>query len=187
MKLTKKQLNSQITDANLSLEEIESLAEEIRNIMLKGKCGVTMGEYIKAAQRIRPRDLGYRMTRAFRYEPKMESYFPSEVYEILKQKAIIQRFFSFQPYDIKFMRDNAGKGIAWVAQHMYSYYDTTDRKIRKLHISYQPKQHHYTDKEREFVKNNIDKGLKWLSTKINVDRENLRKLAKRMGIFHSHW
>jgi len=169
------------SSANLTMEEMDKLAEEIRSVMLKGQ-GVTMEQFKRIAKRINPKTLGHRRFRALKYEPKIESYFPSEVYEILKERADRQQYSRFNNDDIEFMRSHGGMGIRWVADHLYSNTRDISVKMKKFHVLYKEKHHTYSQEEKDFVRANIDKGLKWLSMRTNQEVNTLRKLAIRMGI-----
>lgn len=70
---------------NLTLEELESLAEDIRMVMTNGK-GITIQQYIQRAETITEIELGTKLMESIRCENKLEAYFPDEVFKILTER-----------------------------------------------------------------------------------------------------
>jgi len=106
-------------EANLSIEELEKIAEDVRLIITRGK-GLTLREYIERANIVSAWELGCRKTKALQFESKLEAYFPDEVFAILKLKWKTVLGQQFNDDDNEFFKVNASKGAIWLADRFYT-------------------------------------------------------------------
>jgi hypothetical protein len=126
--------NNMLTrEADLSFEELERLAEEIRTLITGGRA-FPIREYIRVVSSIDSEIFGYRKGRAILFEPKLESYFPDEVFEALRKKGREQRGHHFNREDDKFIIENISKGIEWLKDRFYTDGHTIYGRIEKLGI-----------------------------------------------------
>jgi len=170
-----------INGVNLTLEELEELAAEIREVLIHNG-GLTMSEYIKRASEITQLELGHRMAKAFCLEPKIEAYFPDEVYKVLHDRFLAAKHFFFNEYDINFIRCHSPKGTKWIAERMYAHPDSIRVAAQKYEISILNNFYNYTPQTIEFIKKHFEKGPKWLSDRLNISVDSIRNRAKRMGL-----
>ena len=117
-------------EANLTIEELGELAEGIRLILTGGKA-YTVKEYAKLVKEVRPIDLGYRRTRAIKYEHRLVAYFPDDVFRALDK---IKLSNIFNKDDKQFMKKNYHKGIKWLAIHFYTEEERIEKEAGKLEL-----------------------------------------------------
>jgi hypothetical protein len=172
-----------IDGANLTLEELEGLGEEIRCVLINNTA-ILMKDYIQRALKVDFSELGYRKCRALRLELKLESCFPDEVYRILHERTMLVpiSFFRINNDDKKFILQNALKGTKWLAQKMY-----TDRRgvreiAKHLGISIAKESNEFLPEEINFIKKHADKGIPWISKTLNHPIHSIRSKACSLGI-----
>jgi hypothetical protein len=122
-------------EADLSFEELEELAEEIRIIVTGGE-GCTIREYVNKVVSLDVKSLGYRRAKALIFEPKLESYFPDSVFVSLREKAREWRGHTFTEDDDLFILKNNGKGIDWLKRHFYDDGNDVFQRAIKLGVSF---------------------------------------------------
>jgi hypothetical protein len=154
-------------EAGLSFVELEELAKEIHDVILKGK-GVTFSDYIKLAKNVTPLELGVRKTNALKHESKLHMYFPDKVLKILRTKASERKFHRFNKDDDKYLLGHQAKGSVWLAQRFYVSHHVIIERSALLGIKLPSYFHQYTKKEDQFIRNNLHKGLKWISVELDV-------------------
>ncbi len=115
-------------EANLSFEDLENLADEIRTIVTAGK-SYTIREYVGVASSYDSSLLGYRKGKALLFEPKLETYFPHDVFEALKKKAREEHYHLFNEDDEIFIKENIQRGISWLRNRFYTDGKTIRNKI----------------------------------------------------------
>lgn len=169
------------TDADLTLSELEKLADEIR-IAIIGDVGVTLPQYVQAVSTINANNLGYRLVRAIQNEPKIEVFFPDEVYSILYNRFKDLKNPQFNWRDENFLRANASYGILWLKKHFYSSSDFIYEKTKQYNIVMVLSSHKYTPLEEEFIRRNSSKGYKWISEKMGINQIAIASKIRRMGI-----
>lgn len=106
-------------EANLSFEEIDDLAEEIRVTITGGKA-YTVREYLSIVRSMDAERFGFRKGRAILFEPKLESYFPDSIFAEIKSKGRESRGHEFNEDDKIFIRNNIKRGIGWLADRFYT-------------------------------------------------------------------
>jgi len=168
-------------EADLSIEELETLAEEIRMIVTKG-IGVALSEYLEKANVTSRYELGYRKTRALQFEQKLEAYFPDEVFAILRRKGATVHIQRFNDSDDAFIRANIGRGASWMADRFYTNSKSIHKRVRRLGLSCSPDGHKWTREDDTIIRQNVDKGYKWLSEKLSVSMDCVRGRARRLKI-----
>ena len=138
---SKKYLN-----ADLTFEELEELAEEIRHVLLPNKA-VTFYEYIKIVRDISPNRIGYRKFNAIKYEAKLAAYLPEKILDILKNKSC--KNLQFNESDDKFLIHNRAKGVEWLARHFIptTAWQNNDKSIHGCAVQqFLEFKHHASDK-----------------------------------------
>jgi predicted adenine nucleotide alpha hydrolase (AANH) superfamily ATPase len=108
-------------------ENMENIADSIRHAIV-GKRGVTMQEYEKKAQNVLMSEIGKQNIDFIKNEPALESFFPSSIWAILKErceKERCQRFYSEK--DDEFIRENKEKGTEYLSE----YFDVSKDAVRK--------------------------------------------------------
>ena len=124
--------SKQIFDANLSTEELEDLANNI-HIILLGDRGATLSQYKEIAKNISQKKMGHRCFKAFQHEPRIEAYFPLEIYDILRARANKQKV-AFTELDTIFIKNNIGRGMVWLAKRLYCKEKMLKRYVKALRI-----------------------------------------------------
>lgn len=171
-----------IESANLTVEELQTLADEIRHVIL-GDRGASMPDYVKAASKVKAKDLGYRKSRALKCESALISYFPDEVFSVLqKMEGVASRF---SDDDDAFIRQNINKDYDWLASRLYASKQVISGHIRVKKMDRAPCIHEYTQAEEMFIRNNASKGHEWLSEKFAVSTSSMLNKMKRMGLIES--
>jgi len=171
-----------LSKSNQTLQEIEELAEEIRYILTQNQ-GITLKDFMEVAFSINMKDLGYRLGMALKCDRKLESFFPDEVFAILKQRAIQTKMFYFSKKDDDFLQKNWNRGYKWLANQMYanvkSIRDYAQKKCLKMEND---DVRVITPEIEEFIKKHADKGVPWLSNTLKIPGSTIRQYGKRTGI-----
>jgi hypothetical protein len=167
--------------ANLTLEELESLAEEVRIVLTQNK-GMTLDQYKERASTIDPEELGCRKLAAICKEPKLEAYFPDEVIEILRSRFFNIHKSNLKDDDIEFIHRNEQMGNVWLSKHMYIHRDSLSRLSKKHGLNIISKKQEYTQEEEAFISQNSSKGSRWLAEKLNRSMDAICNKARRMKI-----
>jgi len=123
--------NIKSKEAGLTFEEIASLAEEIRQVLV-GAAAVLISEYIALARKITFFELGRRKSFAIYYEILLEGYFPDEVIEILRTKVLQCQAYQYNESDNIFFRENFFRGVEWLASRFYTDKEDIMRQARTL-------------------------------------------------------
>jgi hypothetical protein len=168
-------------DANLTLEELGLIAEEIRLIITKN-LSLTLDQYKKRAEKISPTELGYRKIKAICNEPKLEIYFPDEVFEILKNRFSVKKLIYANDDDKEFISANRARGYEWLSKRMYTSPDALGKLVARQGIKIIGQHYEYTKDHDEFIRKYAHNGIKWLSQKLLVSKDAIRNKAKRMGV-----
>ena len=141
-----------------------------------------MSEYVAAARKISPFELGRRKTLALHYEPLLEGYFPNEVIPILKSKILDSKIHRYNKADDLFFKENFGRGVNWLASRFYTDNDGIWDRAKTIGVKIERQMHVYTEQDDEFIKANASKGIKWISDKLDLSYEAVRKRGKRLGV-----
>ena len=173
--------NLETQEADLSIGELEDLATDIRDLLLQGK-GLTISEYIKRADSISELELGYRKTRALRFEPKLEAYFPDNVFAVLRRKGSRHCSNRFNKDDDAFLLENVHKGVHWLANRFYTNVSAISKHLGNMGVSFKSRNHIWTKKEEEFLRQNTDKGYKWIGKRLGVTPEAVRHKARKLKV-----
>lgn len=128
MKVPKK---SQTREADLNFKELEELAEEIRMQVTDGEAYTIRG-YVNKVRSMDVSEFGYRKGKALLFEPKLEAYFPNEVFTALQQKGREARCHKLNEDDLIFIKNYVSKGIPWLANRFYMSRESMSRKIRNM-------------------------------------------------------
>jgi len=169
-------------DADLTLKDLEVLAEEIRMILTNGN-GMTIEEYINCASSFPLSKLGYRKAKAIQCEVLLESFFPDEVYRILKERVSQYAHYYSNESDKQFMSENAGRGYKWIAKKMYTDSHGVSKQAKRLGLKIQTKLVvMLTPQLLDFIRNHADKGATWISKNSNISVSAVKYHAHKMGI-----
>ena len=180
MKALKNQEQKKFDTANLTVDELRELADEIRQV-ITGNKGVTLPDYIKAAGTITPSKLGYRKSRAIKCESSLVSYFPDEVFSALQNMTGVAT--RFDNTDDEFLRRNINKDNQWLSDHLYINKNTLYHHIQAKGWDREAKIHEYTKAEENFLRENFSKGVKWLSDRLNISKNAMICKLKRMKLW----
>jgi len=168
-------------EANLSIEELEKIAEDVRLIITRGK-GLALREYIERANIVSAWELGYRKTKALQFESKLEAYFPDEIFAILKLKWKTVLGQQFNDDDNEFFKVNASKGAIWLADRFYTNRKHMHDRLVKMGLIAPTQFHAWTNEEDIFLSKHADKGYEWLSEKMKIKVTALRARASLLKI-----
>jgi len=171
--------NIQSQGANLTINEIEELAEEIREKLIGNK-GVDLNEYVERALNITPWKLGHRLTKALKYETKLEVFFPDRVFSALQKKTFV--FLRFNKNDDEFLTKNGGKGAGWLASRFYTTKNSIWSRAKVANIKLEREQCVYPESFENFIRKHKDKGCPWIADKLNLGYDAIHQKAKRMGV-----
>lgn len=167
--------------SGLNLEEMEQITEEIRT-MIVGPRGLSLPEYIESASKIPLIQLGHRRIYSIKNEPKLEAYFPSEVWAVLKKRCDEVKYYKLTEEDAQFISDNCGRGYEWLSKKLYMCKSSLSRKAGQLGIKINPKHFHFTPSMMEFIKKNVYKGATWLSEQLGCLSDSIRYKCDVEGI-----
>jgi len=176
-------------EAGLNFYELEQLARDIHNVVLRGR-GVGLQEYIAIAKKVKATDLGVRKVNALKYEPKLNMYFPDEVLKILKTKADGRSFHRFNDDDDRYLLEHQSMGPVSLAKRFYVDHRTILKRAERLGVKLPSYFHQYTASEDKMILDNIDKGPSWLSKEldlgVNSVRNRIRNLKHPGEKFNKH-
>lgn len=168
-------------EAGLTTDELASLAEEIRFIVMGNK-GMTIFEYLKSCDSIPYKKFGYRKLKALHNEPKLSIFFPDEVYEILKDKGKEKKCIAFDESDNLFFKNNGCRGIDWLTKRFYSCPQTIYKRAERIGVKINPTVHFFTPEEDLFITNNFSKGCSWIAEKLHSNKHSIRNRALILGL-----
>ena len=120
-------------EANLSFEELEILADEIRTA-ITGDKAYTLREYMHIVSSTDINALGYRKGRAILFEPKLEAYFPDDVYTSLKEKGREGRNHQFDEDDDSYIKCHVAQGLDWLADRFYTEREVVSERVTELEL-----------------------------------------------------
>jgi hypothetical protein len=169
--------------SGLNIEELEQVAEEIR-LILVGVKGLTLTDYVNRATKISFSELGHRRVYSVKNEPRMSAYFPEEVWNILKKRCDETKLVKFYRSDDEFISLNKGKGTTWVAIKTYSDPSTIYKKFKKLKIIdfNRRRIRNYDSKTLTFIRENIEKGISWISKQLGLSYDAVRSKCRRENL-----
>ena len=180
-KLLKIYKSDEPDSSGLDLEELESMAEEIR-LILVGPEGLSLEDYIERAKKIPTTELGHRRIYCIKKEMKLEVYFPNEVWNILKKRCEDVEACKCTKEDDQFIIDNRGRGYDWLSKRLYMNKKDLSRKAIQLGVKVTKAMYTYTPEKVIFIRNNAHKGAKWISEQLGVSYDAIRNKCDRENI-----
>jgi hypothetical protein len=110
----------------------------------------------------------------------LNGYFPDAVIEAARNRIGVPRF---SKDDVNFLISNAGLGLEWLARRFYVSVRTireramvSKAKVPELY----KKPHTYTQKEEQFILDNLEQGIEWIASQLKLDVDRIRRKAERL-------
>ena len=166
-------------EAQLKFDELEKMAFEIIDI-IRGNKQTNLPKYIELAKKVKASQLGYRKSGALKNEPKLEMFFPTPVWDVLKNRKFKQ--LSFNKSDHAYIKKHKHKNSKWLAKRFYTKVIAINRYCRKYKIELPRQFKVWTQEEDEFIRNNTNKSCSWIAKKLNLNVKQVSSHAKYLNV-----
>lgn len=180
-KLSKYYKSNKSCSFSVDIEYLESIAEEIRLIIV-GNRGLTINEYLKKATTIPLIELGHRRIHTIKNESKLEAYFPSVVWKVLRDRCERVKSSRLTDHDVWFIMENRCKGYKWLSEKMYMTPSNIARKAKQFNIEIDKEDNKYDAETMKFISDNADKGAEWIGMQLKISPDSIRHKCQRDGI-----